>query len=229
LSGAEPSGERQAGDRGVFLGRLRARLAGGVPENPVHPLPPPIDEVPMVVPVDLDTDDLAGNFARMAERVGATVHRLRSLDQMPDLLMTIVGEQRVAKAVVSADPDAIAVGDLLAALGVEVSRLDVTAAADADLGVTGAALGIAATGSVVQASAVSGARTMSLLPVAHLCIVHERQLVATTRDAIRRIAADERSSNIVLITGPSRSADIEQLLVTGVHGPTRVEIALIAG
>jgi L-lactate dehydrogenase complex protein LldG len=70
---------------------------------------------------------------------------------------------------------------------------------------------------------------MSLLPAAHLCIVHERQLVATTRDAIRRIAADERSSNIVLITGPSRSADIEQLLVTGVHGPTRVEIALIAG
>jgi L-lactate dehydrogenase complex protein LldG len=212
-----------------FIARLRDRLAGGVPHNAVHPLPPPVDEVPPLAPTNLDRDDLPGTFTATATRVGMTVHRIATLDDIAPVLRGLVGERNVQTAVVSVEPEARRVGELLTDLGVAVSPLSIEVAAAADLGVTGAALGIAATGSLVQASAVSGGRTASLLPTAHLCIVRERDLVATTRDALRRVGDDDASSNTVFITGPSRSADIEQLLVTGVHGPTAVDIVLVAG
>jgi L-lactate dehydrogenase complex protein LldG len=158
-----------------------------------------------------------------------TVHRLGAVEEIPALLGELVAERAIGTAVVSADPDARRVGEMLADLGVQVAPLSIETAAAADLGVTGAALGIAATGSLVQASAASGGRTASLLPTAHLCVLREQDLVATTRDALRRVGDDDASSNTVFITGPSRSADIEQLLVTGVHGPTAVDIVLVAG
>jgi len=214
--------------REEFLGRLRRRLEGGIPANTVHPLPPPVAEVPPIVPENLDRDDLPGTFAAMATRVGMTVHRLAGLDELPPLLSRMVDERRITRAVTSTDTDAHAAVEMLEVFGVEVKPATIADAADADLGVTAAALGIAATGSLVQASAPSGGRVASLLPTAHLCILRERQLVATTRDALTRIGADHESSNVVFITGPSRSADIEQLLVTGVHGPTAVDIVLVA-
>jgi L-lactate dehydrogenase complex protein LldG len=219
----------EAGDRKAFLDRLRARLAGGVPENMVHPLPPPVTEVPVITPTNLDPDDLPGTFAAMATMVGMQVHRIAAFDEIVPLLAAMVEERELGKAVVSADADARAVGEMLEVFGVDVKPLRVDDAAEADLGVTGAAIGIAATGSLVQASAPSGGRTASLLPTAHLCVLREDQLVATTRDAVRWVAGEGESSNLVFITGPSRSADIEQLLVTGVHGPTTVDIVLVAG
>ncbi len=219
----------ETGDRDAFLDRLRARLAGGVPENTLHPLPPPVTEVPVVTPTNLDPDDLPGTFAAMATRVGMQVHRVGALDEVVPLLAAMVEERGIRRAVVSADADARAAGEMLEVFGVDVKPLHVQDAADADLGVTGAAIGIAATGSLVQASAPSGGRTASLLPTAHVCVIREHQLVATTRDAIRWVADEVESSNVVFITGPSRSADIEQLLVTGVHGPTTVDVVLVRG
>lgn len=216
------------GDRDRFLARLRQRLEAGVPANSTHPLPPALTAVPPIVPTNLDHDDLAGTFAATATRVGMTVHRVNALDAMVPLLSELVTQREIKRAVTSDDPDARAAAEMLEVFGVDVQPSRRAAAAEADLGVTGAALGIAATGSLVQASAPSGGRVASLLPRAHLCVVRERQLVPNTRDALVRIGADHASSNVVFITGPSRSADIEQLLVTGVHGPTAVDIVLVA-
>jgi L-lactate dehydrogenase complex protein LldG len=186
-----------------------------------------VDEVPVIVPTTLDGDDLPGSFAAMATRVGMNVHRLGGLDELVPLLAAMVEERAVTQAVVSADSLAHAVGEMVEVFGVQVAPATVEVAADAQLGITGAAIGIAATGSLVLASGPSGGRTASLLPRNHLCVLHEHQLVATTRDAVQWVAADDDSSNVVFVTGPSRSADIEQLLVTGVHGPTTVDIVLL--
>jgi L-lactate dehydrogenase complex protein LldG len=217
----------ETGDRERFLDRLRGRLAGGVPVNTVHRLPPPVDEIPVIMTTNLDPDDLPGSFAAMATRVGMVVHRLGGFDELVPRLAAMVEERAIETAVVSADADAHTVGEMIEAFGVSVSPSTVDAAAGAQLGITGAAMGIASTGSLVLASGPSGGRTASLLPISHLCVLRESRLVATTRDAVRWVGAEGDSSNIVFVTGPSRSADIEQLLVTGVHGPMTVDVVLL--
>lgn len=218
---------RETGDRGGFLGRLRARLAGGVPPNPVHPLPPPVGAVPAVVPRDLDGDDLVGTFERAATAVAATVHRAPAGGPPLDVLAGLVASAGIRRAVTSSEPEAVAAGEALAGLGVEVTPYDRDTGAAADLGVTGAVAAVAATGSVVVDAAVAGGRGASLLPRVHLCVVPVERLVATPGDVLRRLGGTRPPSALVLVTGPSRTGDIEQLLTLGVHGPVAVHVVLL--
>jgi L-lactate dehydrogenase complex protein LldG len=221
------AGPAETGDREAFLARLRGRLAGGVPANPVHPLPPPLTEVPPVVPRDLDRADLAGTFERAATAVAAVVHRVPDGGPPLDVLAEVVAAHGVRRAVTSAEPEAIAAGEALAGLRVEVAPYDRTTGAAADLGVTGAVAAVAATGSVVIDAAVAGGRGASLLPTVHLCLVPVARLVATPADVLRALGGTRPPSALVLVTGPSRTGDIEQLLTLGVHGPVAVHVVLV--
>jgi L-lactate dehydrogenase complex protein LldG len=214
------------GDRAAFLARLRSRLAGGVPANPVHPLPPPVDEVPRVVPRDLDRSDLPGTFERAAAAVAAVVHRAPDGGPPLEVLAEVVATHGVRRAVTSGEPEAVAAGEALATMGVEVARYDRHTGAVADLGVTGAVAAIAATGSVVVDAGVAGGRGASLLPPVHLCIVPVGRLVATPGDVLRSLAGTRPPSALTVVTGPSRTGDIEQLLTLGVHGPVAVHVVL---
>ncbi|MCU1455088.1 MAG: Lactate utilization protein, partial [Acidimicrobiales bacterium] len=222
-----PAAERR------FLERLDARLAGGVPVNEAHPLPPPVERVPVIGYRRVDSDDLLGSFVAMAESVGARVHLVAGTTVPEDLLADVVARHQVRRVVTSAEPEALLVGDALRALdpAVDVSlaagRRTETAAAD--LGVTSAAALVAATGSLALDCAVVGDRTVSLLPRVHLCVASADRLVASPGDLWR--AFDDRDaaplpSNLVLVPGPSRTGDIAQLLTIGVHGPTAVEIVV---
>jgi L-lactate utilization protein LutC len=223
----------QTGDRAAFLARLRDRLAGGIPENTAHPLPPPLDAVPLVRSVRLDPDDVIGSFIRNATATRAVVHDITinagDVDDVPDdLIAEIVERHHVRRAVVSREPEAQRVGARLAGLGIDVAPISVEASAAADLGVTSAVAAIATTGTLVQDSHVAGGRTASLLPTVHLCVLPAERIVASSADVLRGLG-DGRTlpSNLVLITGPSRSGDIEQIMALGVHGPVAVEIALL--
>jgi L-lactate utilization protein LutC len=101
--------------------------------------------------------------------------------------------------------------------------------ARADVGVTGAMAGLATTGTVVQHSGRAGGRTASLLPPVHLCVLPASRVVASTAEVLRHLGAEPLPSNIVLITGPSRSGDIEQIIALGVHGPLVVRVVLLEG
>lgn len=89
---------------------------------------------------------------------------------------------------------------------------------DADLGVTVCACLVAETGSVVLAGGPGRARLASLCPSAHLVLARQGDVVGTLAEAIDRLGP----RNGVVVTGPSRSADIEGVLVRGVHGPGRI-------
>jgi L-lactate dehydrogenase complex protein LldG len=102
------------------------------------------------------------------------------------------------------------------------------ACAAADIGITSADYALAATGSFVMLSSPHEARMVSLLPPAHIAIFPRSRLLANLDEllAILPRPADQTSS-MVLITGPSRTADIEQILVRGVHGPGEIYAVIV--
>lgn len=216
----------ESGDRRAFTARLRARLGHGVPEL-AHPMPPPLAEVPVVQSCALDPDDLIGSFVANARTAAAVVHDLDADDVPDELLDQIVRRHDVRRAVIAREPEAQALGERLRARGVAVDPLSTHAAARADLGITGAVHGLATTGTVVVDSTVSGGRSASLLPPTHLCVLAASRIVASTAEVLRGMRCDQLPANLVFITGPSRSGDIEQIITLGVHGPLTVEIAVL--
>ena len=99
------------------------------------------------------------------------------------------------------------------------------ACATADIGITSADYALADTGTLVMLSSPAEARMVSLLPPEHIAVV-PRDRILTGLDELFSILPNpaEQSSSMVLITGPSRTADIEQILVRGVHGPGRISV-----
>jgi L-lactate utilization protein LutC len=221
------------GDRAAFLRHVRDRLAVPAPANVAHPLPRLDGPVPRPVFRALDPDDLAGTFERAAAAVQTRVHRSRGRQVPPDVLRELIDAEGIRRAVVSAEPEAAAAGKTLARLGVTVTAYDHPAAtpevAAADLGVTSAIAGIAATGSVAVSAAAAGGRGASLLPRVHLCVLPVSRLVPTPAEVLRPLSGTEPPSNLVLISSASRSADIETKLTWGIHGPVSVHVVLLSG
>jgi len=89
---------------------------------------------------------------------------------------------------------------------------------------------VAQTGSVMVSSAATGGRALSVLPPHHVVIATRDQLLpdlATAYAFVREKYSEKLPSMISLITGPSRTGDIERILVLGVHGPRKLTIILI--
>lgn len=226
--------ELEHGDRALFLALARQRLARGIPANTVHPMvPPPAGEEAGFAPepayANLVDDDVVGSFARAVEEAGAVCHVVEG--EIPETLLDhIVAELGGWEAVVSAEPEAIALGHSLSGRGVEVRSAGPEAAAGATIGVTSAIAGVAATGSIVLDSRRAGGRLASLLPPVHVCVLPADRIVATPADVLRGLGDDPAAlpPSLVLVTGPSRTGDIEQLLTIGAHGPTALHVIVVS-
>ena len=98
---------------------------------------------------------------------------------------------------------------------------------EADVGLTGAKFALAETGSIGIVSGAEHARMVSLIPPVHVILLSERVLVP---DLIswEKIRPKSMPSQLVFISGPSKTADIEQTLVVGAHGPKRL-IVIVYG
>lgn len=104
------------------------------------------------------------------------------------------------------------------------------ACAQADFGITSADYALADTGTLVLLSSGAEARMVSLLPPVHVAVVPASRLLTSLDELLALVPCPaERSSSMVLITGPSRTADIEQILVRGVHGPGDVHVIVVEG
>jgi L-lactate utilization protein LutC len=133
--------------------------------------------------------------------------------------------------------DPLGLAPRLRALDVEVIEADTLpedasreAFFAADLGITGVDYLVAETGTVVLLARPEAPRSLSLLPPVHVAVADRTQLLPDLFDLFESPDWQARGgppSSLSLITGPSKTGDIELRLVTGVHGPGEVHVVLI--
>jgi L-lactate dehydrogenase complex protein LldG len=113
---------------------------------------------------------------------------------------------------------------------VDAGGFDKDALEGCDAGVTACEALVAQTGSVLVSSATCGGRALSVLPHVHVVVATADQVVPTLADALdaaRGRHAGRLPSMLSFITGPSRTGDIERILVLGAHGPKELFVLLV--
>lgn len=173
------------------------------------------------------------------EALSAVFHEVERLEEFPGVLGAILREHEVRKALFWEHPllEALEVRGLLGAKAVEV--LDpreaegfVGQVARADLGITAAECAIVESGALMVRASQGWPRAASLLPPVHVAILTARQRLRTVWDLVplwRQWLSTQGQlpSGIHLITGPSRTADIELTLVLGAHGPKVLHVVAL--
>lgn len=218
----------EGGDaRGVVLGRIRRALSGSSPADAHARVMRDYrlrDETPHERLVDEFIERVREYRARV-ERVapgalaGDIADTCRTLHIKTLLIPTDLPREWVEEAVrggVLLRPDT----------SLSHSELD-----DCDAVLTGCALGIAQTGTIVlDAGAAQGRRAITLVPDVHLCVVRERQVLGLVPEAIAALAGAVREEHrpLTFISGPSATSDIELSRVEGVHGPRSLVVFVVA-
>lgn len=203
--------------RGPLEGEARAAADRHLAEHPRNPIPRR---------TAVDPDALVDLFVEQATGVAATVVRVGSLDQVPDAVADYLAGHNLPAAVkVAPDPALDAVPwDRRPTVQVTRGRAE-----DADLtSVTGAVAGIAETGTLMLASGAGSPTTLNFLPDNHIVVLRRDQIVGPYEDAWDRLRGQGAMPRTVnLVTGPSRTGDIEQKIQLGAHGPRRLHIVLV--
>ncbi len=210
-----------------ILGRLRAAAPTTAPAAAPTPSPP-------AAPADRRA--LLQSFRERLEAVRAEVHRCDT-DAWPVLVQQLARERGVARLLFGADgPLADALRRQFADDGppalvpyadpIEAWKEELFYGIDA--GITSSLGGIADTGSVILWPGPAEPRLLSLVPPIHFVIVEAAQLHATLADAMAAQRwAEGMPTNALLISGPSKSADIEQTIAYGVHGPKAFVVIVV--
>ncbi len=168
------------------------------------------------VPEPKPARSLADQFTEELSLLGVKVYRLPEMDCKASLA-EFLNERTIEQVCVDS------VGENYVN-GVAIVRTqDPTVRA----GVTGVFVGIADTGSLVLVGGEDSPLTASLLPDIHIAILKESDLVPTLADALAKPEIQSATAAVV-ITGPSRTADIEMTLTIGVHGPKELHVFLIS-
>jgi L-lactate dehydrogenase complex protein LldG len=174
--------------------------------------------------------ELSERFVERATDYKVTVWRVEA-EELPQSIARLCAERGIRRLVVPADlPSAWLPAQ------VELLRDETTAPLsneqlDGSDGVlTGCALAIAQTGSIVLDSGTAqGRRALTLIPDYHLCVIDERQIVDLVPEAITQLstAVKQHGRPLTFISGPSATSDIELNRVEGVHGPRTLEVLLV--
>jgi L-lactate dehydrogenase complex protein LldG len=176
---------------------------------------------------------LLTTYTTRAEAVGIRVVRVATSEEATFWLENLRAELESPALAISSEIAAAAPG-LIAALdeaGVAWSTPGSPAEArDAPLGISIAKMAVAETGSVLLAEEALAARSVGLLSLAHIVICRTENLVRSLEEAagaLKEIATRPGGAYATLVTGPSRTADIELSLTIGVQGPARVFVLFV--
>lgn len=169
--------------------------------------------------------DLFARFRDRALNLTTSVEDLASLQELPAAVARYLAEKQLPRTAVCW-PEFAALD--WAGQGLSV---DGRPARDTDLvGITGAFCAVAETGTLMMCSGRDTPATTSLLPETHIAVVPKSRIVAGMEDAWNLLRRDAGSMPraVNFISGPSRTADIEQTVTLGAHGPYRVHVLILA-
>ncbi len=230
-------------DREIIFGRIREALSVKATRPGAHGASAPTDPVP--IPASAGTAlaanarqwlplvpaDEAGRwdlFQKNAITLKAAFHRFKTSEELSVHLEKMRQEESWKK--IASHPGALT-DAACAAVGLPVCLTnrgyDKAELESCDAALTECDALVAQTGSVLVTSRSAGGRALSVLPPHHIVLARRSQLVADLPDAfqlLQRKYADNYPSLISFITGPSRTGDIERILVLGAHGPKRLTI-----
>ena len=172
--------------------------------------------------------DLVMRFLARATDMASTVERVASLDVVPAAVASYLAALGAAGEAARSGvcwPQFATLGWARAGLTIE-SRP--TVGHDA-LGITGCFCAIAETGTLVMASGTQTPSATFLLPDTHVAIVLADQVVPGMEEAFARVRGEQGAlpRAVNLVSGPSRTGDIEQTIVLGAHGPRRMHVVLV--
>lgn len=199
-----------------------------------------------VMPPHLPEDWLS-KFEAEWMKVGGAAYRAASIPEFEAVLQTILAGCEAKSVVFSRNPllAALNLAEMLKAWGKSVATWPAAGAARAEegnfrrdgfaatVGITGVDFALAESGSLVVTSATEGSQLSSLAPPVHVALYRREQLIGSLDDVLEKLSHPAGSSalavgrSIVFITGTSRTADIEQILIRGVHGPREVHAILV--
>jgi L-lactate dehydrogenase complex protein LldG len=178
-------------------------------------------------------------MTRELAAVGGVVHRARSASEARQHIANILGKARARRVVRTRAPllEELDLGLLLSEVGVEVTVCELTpgtsretireAEFSAEAGLTAADYGVADTGTLALLTRPGEGRAVSLVPPLHIAVLRSRDLVYELGAFFDRVEPSSLPSALTFVTGPSRTADIEQILIRGVHGPRELHLVLL--
>ncbi|MDF2626833.1 MAG: hypothetical protein K0R39_664 [Symbiobacteriaceae bacterium] len=226
----------------TFINRVRTRLGRSGTES--EPEWQPSLPIPDVGPTDAEA--LVERYQMELAKLSGKSYRVLSEAEVGPLLVSILREAGVTGKVVRWDDPTLndlGLDEALGAAGYAVTpvkhgepgRPQIELAESAVAGITGADFAIAETGSIVLGSSrpgVAGApgrgRTVALLPPIHIAVVRKEQFVYTPAHVFQKLRKlGVMPSQVIFASGPSRSADIENDLSIGVHGPCQAHVIII--
>jgi L-lactate utilization protein LutC len=181
--------------------------------------------------------DPVARFCEQLTAAGGIAHLVSTIEGAADCVVELVRTKAARKALLGRGPalDRLGLAERLHQNGVEVTAIDGFTAENcrepffaADIGISGVDYLIAETGTVVLLTQPHAARSVSLLPPVHIAVADRAQLLPDLFDLFEKLPLQGGMPACVsLITGPSKTGDIELRLVTGVHGPGEIHVLLI--
>ncbi len=208
--------------RDQLLHKVRTALGRSAGQEPGPP-PPVRIRIPQI-----ERTERIAMFRRQLELLAGKTESVRSYSDAAGYVERVLAGR---DAVASGSAFLVQCG-ITALAGVRsgfTSSADLRAAcATCAVGITSADYALADTGTLVMLAGPDQARMVSLLPPVHIAILPASRLL-TSLDELLSIVPDpaQVTSAMVLITGPSRTADIEQILVRGVHGPGEIYVIIL--
>jgi L-lactate dehydrogenase complex protein LldG len=214
-------------NRDAFL----ARVSAGVLKAEL----PAVETVTPHIAVE-DETDLVELFRNRAQLVNTVVHGPMPRHSVPRAVAGIAAGHEMETFATWDDLPAPGVASALASEGwhrvdpdaIEDGGFGRTPLAKVDFGVTGSSAGLASSGSVVLRHHSRRSRLISALPLVHVALLRVDWIYESLAGWARLYPdALEGTANLVIVTGPSRTGDIEQHLNLGVHGPKHLHVVLV--